>query len=456
MSTPFVVLLIGLAAVAAGAAQPIKVTDAKDQQIFDSFLVQVATVPQTISREHCKEMAEEDAEETEAMTWRAMPYLRMPLTAYRITGDPKYLDVFVQTFENMRSALTKGPDGFLGWYGKTDPDYRDPKDPDRRIDAIISNFSTADTVCDFLALVAVDSGLSTRYATKRAEYLDLIENHLVKKHDVRGDYVDMGEKGAIYRMPPSGLRADTQRLTLPHNKHSIIVRGLLALYRVTGKDEYMRKATKIGSRFKRCLTLKDGHYEWNYWDPAGEWDISTETPNKWKHWIGPEHRGGYYSSSLAQAVALYQHGLVFGETDIGRFVRTQLDMCWNGDLVNPQSARVDGTRPPKYTQGEYIASSLASFNEKVAEYLFDGGRQEHHLKRAGDSWQGGPVINGWLREKLIDYPAAKGGKQVNLGLGKQFLAEPDSSALVKALAFEVVAPGYQSPATPAEAGLRAP
>ena len=168
MSTPFVVLLIGLAAVAAGAAQPIKVTDAKDQQIFDSFLVQVTTVPQTISREHCKEMAEEDAEETEAMTWRVMPYLRMPLTAYRITGDPKYLDVFVQTFENMRSALTKGPDGFLGWYGKTDPDYRDPKDPDRRIDAIISSFSTADTVCDFLALVAVDSGLSTRYATKRA------------------------------------------------------------------------------------------------------------------------------------------------------------------------------------------------------------------------------------------------------------------------------------------------
>jgi hypothetical protein len=356
----------------------------------------------------------------------------------------------------MLSALTAGPDGFLGWYGKVDPDYADPNDPDRRIDAVISSFGAAEVVCDFLALVADDPTAAAKYAARRTEYLDLIENQLIGKHEVRGDYVDMGQAGAIYRMPPKGLRPSVTRLTLPHNKNSIIVRGLLALYHLTGTDEYARRAVKVGTRFKRSLTLKDGHYEWNYWDPAGEWDISTESANKWKHWVGPEHRGGYYASSLSQAAALYHYGLVFDSTDMDRFLRTQLDMCWNGDLEHPQWSRVDGTRPPQYTQGEYIASSLAPFSEKVAEYLYAGKRQEHYLASAGDPWQGGAIAGGWLSGKLIAYPAAKGGKQLNLDLGKQFLAKPENSAVAAALAFEVSRPGYQSPPTPADAGLKIP
>lgn len=442
-------LAVGLAAVGAWAADPIRVADPKDRVIVDGFLKQAAKVPEEITPEYCKQMAEEDAEGTEAYTWRIMPYLRMPLTAYQITRDPRHLEIFVQTFENMRSALTTGPDGFLGWYGKADPDYRDPNDPDRRVDAVISSFSTAETVCTFLTLVAEDAALSRKYAKQRAEYLDLIENHLVRKHDARGDYVDLGGAGAIYRTPPVGLKPTSARLTLPHNKHSIIIRGLLALYRVTGKDEYMQKAIKLGTRFKHCLTLKDGHYEWNYWDPAGPWDISPQDPARWKHWIGPEHRGGYYSSSLSQAVLLYQHALVFGKEDIERFVRTQLEMCWNRDFDHPQWSRVDGTRPPEYTQGEYISSALAPFSDKVAEYLFTGARQEERIRNSGESWQGGPVTNGWLRAKLIDYPAARRARQPHLDLGKRFLASPGNQTFAASLGFEVRPPGYAAPLSPA-------
>jgi hypothetical protein len=450
MFLPLLLFSISLLAVAAWGAEAPKIDDPKDQRIVDAFLAETLKVPERITPERCREFADQEAEEGEAFTWRVMPYLRMPVTAFELTRDPKYLDIFVETFDNMRSAMTPGPDGYLGWYGFVGAEYRDPDDPKRRIDALISAFSTAKTVCDFVALVDSDPALRERYAKQRAEYLDLVENQLVKKHDVRGDYVDMGELGAVYRMPKAGLRPDAGRLTMPHNKHAIIMHGLLALYRVTGKDEYIRKAIKLGVRYKRSLTLKDGHYEWDYWDPAGAWDISPLTPNKWKHWIGREHRGGYYDSSMSQAIELYQFGLVFDRTDVDRFLRTQLDMCWNGDFDHPQWSRVDGTRPPEYTQGAYMASALAPFNDRVAQFLFTGSRQESRLQRAGDDWEGGPVANGYIRSKLLEYPAMKGGKQIYLEYGKKLLTKKENQDFVNSLAFEVTGSGYQQPLTPPE------
>jgi hypothetical protein len=446
-------VLVGLvqaSGLAAAGMKPVAVTGPKDRQILDAFLRHVEKLPQEITPEYCKKTAEEDAEGAEPVTWLIMPSLRMPLVAYKITADPKYLDMFVQLFDNLRSALTVGRDGYLGWYGTAAPDYRDPNDPDRKTDAVISSFTATDVICDFLSLVAQDPKLSRRYAKQRKEYLDLAENHLVKKHTVRGEYVDLGRGGAIYRASPVGLNARQARLTLPHNKNSMVMHGLLGLYRVTGKDEYMRKAIKLGIRYKHCLTLKDGHYEWDYWDPAGEWDIRRDDPGQWKHWIGPEHRGGYYSLSLSQAVALYEFGLVFDKSDMGRFLKTQLAMCWNGSMANPVWSRVDGTRPPQYTQGEYISEALAPFSEKVTEFLYRGLDRDEVLKDREDSWTGGPVAAGWLRAKLVDYPAAKGGKQVYREYGKRFLAKKENRDFLKALAFEVTPPGYIAPESPGQ------
>jgi hypothetical protein len=449
---PFIIALLCtcLTAVSA-AAEPPQISDEKDRQILDGFLVHAAKVAEHLSADHCRELAKEDSEETEAILWRALPYLRMPLVAYELTGDPAYLDVFAQAFENLRAAMTVGPDGFLGWYGRVDPDYADPANPDVLLDAIISSFGVTEAACDFLFLAAEDPELSRKYANQRAEYLDLVENQLVKKHDVRGDCVDLGRGGAIYRMPLQGLKQDyCARLTMPHNKHDIILRSFLALYRVTGKDEYMRRAIELGVRFKHSLTLKNGHYEWYYWDPAGEWDVKPLQPTEWKHWMGPEHRSGYYSLSLSQAVLLYQYGLVFDRTDMDRFLKTQLEMCWNGDFEHPVWSRVDGTRPARYTQGAYISAALAPFSEKVAAYLFTGARQERRLRHMDSSWEGGAQAAGWLRAKLIDLPAAKAGKQPYLKYAQQFLAKNENRDFLASLSFDVTPPGYQPPHTPSE------
>ena len=446
----FVALIAGCWLNAGCAARPIQINDPKDKQLLAAFLKQVADVPNRITAEYCKKAAETDADGSETYTWLVTPYAHTPLTAYELTGDAKYLDMFVRVFENERSALTKRPDAFLGWYGKPDPNDLDPSDPTRRSDAVISSFRTVEMICDFVTLIDRDPALRRKYAVQRKEYLDLAENHLVKKHTMRGDYVDLGSGGAVYRSVARGMNARQARLTMPHNKNSIIMHGLLALYRVTADDEYIRKAVELGVRYKHSLTLKNGHYEWNYWDPAGTWDVRTDDPGKWKHWIGPEHRGGYYSSTLSQAIALYDYGLVFDRTDMDRFLRTQLEMCWNGSMTDPKWARVDGTTPEKYTQGEYICDGLAPFSDKVAEFLYTGARQDQLLRESGDDWSGGPVAAGWLEGKLIELPAAKGGKQVDIDYGKRFLAKKANRDWLKALAFEVTAPGYTAPEVPGQ------
>jgi len=439
-------LLTAMGVQTVAAREPARVSDPKDRQIVQNFLQHVERVPAQLTAEKCKKQA---ADQPEGYVWMLSPYLGMPLTAYEVTGDPKYLDMFAKCFDNMRTALTKGPDGFLGWYGKALGTFQNPDKPDQPVDVIITSFRITELVCRFLELVAEEPALSAKYAQKRAQYLDLLENHLVKKWNVRGNYVDLGTGGAIYRTNKN-LKFDKAHLTQPHNKHSIIIRGLLALYRVTGKDEYARKAVKLGTRYKRSLKLKDGHYEWHYWDPAGAWDVNPREPGRWKHWIGVEHKGGYYCSSLTQAVVLYQHGLVFDATDMQRFTKTQLEMCWNGDMANPKWARVDGTTSDRYMQGSYMCASLAPFSPRLAEFIYTGPRQAERLENASHSWQGGPVASGWISGKLVDLPGRQGGRQVYAGAAQRFLSSPANQAFYKELAFEVTEPGYKAPEVPAQ------
>ena len=84
-------------------------------------------------------------------SWRviSMMLLGMFLTAYDLTGESKYLDMFAQSFDNMRSALTRGPDGYLGWYGKALSTFQDPDNPDRKVDVIITSFRITDLVSRF-------------------------------------------------------------------------------------------------------------------------------------------------------------------------------------------------------------------------------------------------------------------------------------------------------------------
>jgi hypothetical protein len=425
-------------------AESVVIADAKDKQIVEAFLGHVANVPKTVTAEACKKKA---AEECEGIIWTILPYVEMPLVAYELTGDVGHLDTFVTAMENLRSALTKGPDGYLGWYGKALGGFQNPNHPDKKVDVMINSYRAVDLIGRFLVITESEPALSRKYADQRKAYLDLAVNHLAKKWVSRGNYVDLGAGGAVFRTH-AALKEDKGNLTQPHNKHSIIIGGMLSLYRATGKDEYARIAAKLGTRFKRCLTLKDEHYEWNYWDPAGQWDALPSNPSRWKHWIGVEHKGGYYSESLSQAVLLYEHGLVFDEKDMARFVRTQTQMCWNGSMDSPKWARVDGTTSDKYMEGSYMCAALAPLSEKVAEFVYGGPRLDERIRSASHGWQGGPVARSWIEGKFLSMPRSKAAKQPYLDFGRKYLATAANRTAAKSLEFEVKGSGYSAPQSP--------
>ena len=436
------VLVLSGAGATCLAGRP-EIDDAKDRKLVEAFAKHAANVPRRLGAEYCRTLA---ADSAEGYCWLACPQWEMTLTAWQLTGDARHLDDFAAVFRNLRGAMTQGPDGYLGWYGKALELFRDPKDPGRKVDVIITSFRVVEVLSRFLEAIAAEPGLAKKHAALRAEAIDLMENHLVKKWLARGRYVELGGTGAIFRTH-AGLRDVKGDLTQPHNKHALIIHALLALHRVTGKDEPPRMAVRLGTRFKHCLTLRDGHYEWNYWDPAGPWDVHPADAGKWKHWIGPEHRSGYYSMSLSQAVELYHHGLVFDRTDVDRFLKTQLEMCWNGDLAEPKWYRVDRSRGQQ--SGAYICDALAPFHEKVHRFLYTGPRQDERLAGADHSWQGGPVLNGYLRGKYVDCPAAAGGKQTHADVGRRFGSRPGNREFLRSLSFKVTDSGYRPPMTPA-------
>ncbi|MBI1927631.1 dienelactone hydrolase family protein [Candidatus Poribacteria bacterium] len=432
------------------ADEPPHIEDERDQQILEAFLDHV----QQSARECTPERMAKFAEQPEDITWQASKYIRMPLIAYRLTGDGKYLDLFVARMDTLLNCLKLGPDGFLGWYGLPLQLFRHPDYPERHVDVMLTSFVMAGLMAEFATVVLDDNALNQRFGDAARRYLKLAEEHLVRKWDARGRYKDLGKMGAVYITHPD-LNPVKASLTQPHNKHAKIISALLDLYAATGKDEYLVKAIKLGTRFKRCLTLAGDHYQWHYWDPAGEWDINPQEPGKWKHWIGAEHTGGYYSLSLSLVLLLYAHGLVFDQTDIDRFITTQMTVCWNGDLKNPKWARVDG----QPSESPYLCGSLAPFDERINEIGYGAPAQQRRLEQKGHGWHGGPVAGDWLEFKYLILPRWKNGAKVALNpdeiggekaVVSNFLAKPENRAWVEELAFEVKAPGYRAPMSPTD------
>jgi len=440
MRRQLLLVLCSLGALAARGGPP-TVADPADRQILEAFLGHVET-----SGSYCTpERMARFASQPEDIVWQASRYIELPLVAYRLTGEAKYLAMFVERMDALVRCATKGPDGFLGWYGLPLGLFRHPDHPERKVDVILTSFEVTALAADFARAVQADPTLKARHGDAARRYLDLAENHLVKKWDARGRYKDLGDRGAVY-VTHADLKPVKASLTQPHNKHSKIIEALVSLYAATGKDAYLVKAVKLGTRFKRCQSLADGRYRWNYWDPSGPWDTHPDGKGKWKHWIGAEHRGGYYALSLSQAVVLYEHGLVFDRTDIERFVKTQTTVCWNGDLGRPKWARTDG----RSSSQAYLCSALAPFDERVYAMAFGEPAQQARLKGRTHSWQGSVVACGWLKGKYVIYPRWKGGRPAQTALVAPFLAKPANRALLQRLAFEVQAPGYKPPLTPRE------
>ena len=431
--------MLAVLATLLSASRPAVPMQPEDGPVVEAFLAHVEASAAQCTPERLAEFARQP----EDIVWQASKYIRMPYVAYRLTGDTGYVDEFAARLGALYDELEPGPDGFLGWYGLPLDLFRHPDHPDRPSDVILTSFVVAGLAAEFALAVRDGGELEARHGGDAARYLNITTRHLVAKWDARGRYRELGPRGAVYitneRLAP--VKAD---LTQPHNKHGKIGAALVKLYAATGDDAYLTKAVKLGTRYKRCLTLADGRYMWNYWDPAGEWDVRVDDHGRWKHWIGAEHRGGYYSLSASQAVMLYEHGLVFDEADIARFLRTQLEVCWNGDIADPGWSRVDGEAMDQ----PYVCSALAAYDASLRELAFGRAASARRVEQREHGWNGGVVAGDWLEMKYITVPRWSSAGSSDAQVTESYRSSEVGAAVLAELAPDVVSGGYSAPVAP--------
>lgn len=278
-------------------------------------------------------------------------------------------------------------------------------------------------------------------------WLELMLEHLFPKWDARGYFIRIEGRGGVYRgldYPGNGWDR-----TLPHEKSAIAVDGLVRLHRVSGSDAAMARALELGAFFKSCLSLVDGHYEWMSWVPSGAWDVRSDGESWVVPWVAPDPNAPWYVASTKIAVTLHQHGLLFGDEDIARFVKTQREMCWNGDPDNPVYRNVKG-ETGKFVKGKFLSYELSVYDPTLSRLAFQGVNEAQQLGSSPKSWKGGVMAGDYLEQKLLRKPVVARNGQPENETGRKFLARTGNAQLYDALGLDVVDPGFVFPSSPAD------
>jgi len=416
----------------------------QDRVVLERFINHAVTFAEGLSEE---KVLSKCREAPEMFAWVEFRYLNCLNLAYELTGDTRHLELFRDRFKLFRKIMSTGQDEYLGWYGMALKSRRPKDKPDLQIDELQMNFRAMSLLAHWVELARS----RPEYASKRADtikaYLDLMEKHLFPKWDARGHFAEIPGRGGVYH----GLDYPIKTMvTLSHEKLSIMVDGLLRLHRVTGNDIYLKRALQLGAWFKSNLSLKDGHYEWMSWVPAGKWDVHPTKEDAWRTgWIAPDPKGGWYVTALSIALSLYQHGLLFDETDLKRFIKTQKTMCWNGDMEKPEYRTVAGATS-KWVKGRFLSGQLAHYDPVLRKLAFHGPHEASVLKNAESSWKGGANAQSYVKEKYLMAPLIAEKARPYLAVGTKFLAGKDNKAFYDSLFFEVKAPGAVTPLKPSQ------
>ncbi len=138
----------------------------------------------------------------------------------------------------------------------------------------------------------------------------------------------------------------------PTNKSNEVARWMLAMYDVTGQQQYLTHAQLWFEQMKFRTTVAGdlwngpdpwGYVIWNYWQPNGIWDVCgnaaqtavdnpTGSTGGLKNGAGFIHpNNGYYQlDSLAMAEA-WEHGVGFSYADMQNLINISLNDWWGAD-----------------------------------------------------------------------------------------------------------------------------
>jgi len=276
----------------------------------------------------------------EGIGWYAAPPLRGLVDGYRYSGDARWLKYLTTQIDDLMERL-KVEDGHPGWGH-----------------SITGEALLLEPILNFVHVAQTDDAMPAEYKARADEYLGIIDPAMICKWD------EMGR----WHNTHMGCGTYTEGISLPHNKNAHLGMMLIPAAHVTPSAErranYLDKVTRLARRWRKFLKVRDDHYIWHYWDPAGRWDYNEK--GQLNHWVGLEHRG-YGSSDTAFMAAAYDHGLVFSRQDVEMHCRTFLTEIWNGDTENPQY-RALGWFNPEYVNAT-VFTGLVRFSEQMLDLL---------------------------------------------------------------------------------------
>ena len=293
-----------------------------------------------------------DREMGEEIGWLVSPFLNGFYYGYRATGDAQWVARLVDWADSWINRGVKEPDGFMGW----------PKggtggavEQELYADSLLGEAMVLRPVVLMADQILKTAAIKERFGPQAESYLRLA-GQVFEKWDARGCWRQV-QGGGLWVVPAFGMdlqtgkwtdgyeRRATDGFSNPANKQNHIARWLLALYDVTGKPVYRERAEKWWQLMKSRMRTREGgkYFVWNYWDPAGPWDVKPDGSPQ--HWVGVHPNGGYYQIDVEGMVAAFEHGLVFTRQDIDRLIATNRDFMWNQQVKDARFQRIDGGEP---------------------------------------------------------------------------------------------------------------
>jgi hypothetical protein len=273
----------------------------------------------------------------EELGWRMSPFFSGFYYGYLATGNTLWFDRLAACTDAWIKRAVKEPDGYLGWPKVGAAGTKVDNLDDFYADSMLGEAMALAPVVLMAAEIRRNPLLKEKNGSKAENYIKFAEQ-IFEKWDTRGVWRETDNGGMVTVELPFGIDQKTGNWTggykrgnapgvgFSHqdNKANLIANWLLAMFDATAKPVYRERAEKWFRVMKSRMKVKhDGTYEiWNYWEPAGAWDYTSNGLPK--HWIGVHPNAAYYDIDVEAIVAAYKHRLVFNADDINRLVATAI------------------------------------------------------------------------------------------------------------------------------------
>jgi len=335
----------------------------------------------------------------ERVGWIVAPMLETLVWGYRYSGDVAWLDRFAVIMTALDKALTPDPDGALGWhsaaggrkFGETWP----PAWPDA---SLVTAWQQSEALvvaacAEFAMTVRDDPELREKFGDRAEAWIERLRTKVVPKWESRC-FVSLSDDRAVFTWPARVFKRSTMTwepypgmpnegagLTLTHPAQSQIILQYLALWRLTGKDDYRARAARLLRWQKSCLRFyrkgrppRPGRedkrpadksvYWWNYWDPAQDTDFMPEGGLAFGMYLSLEPM--HYARDAEALVQGYLCGVVIDRDDIKRLVQTQLVKMLSGGAGDDEKPV---WKDPLGQKRGMIWPHLAEFDDRLGGLL---------------------------------------------------------------------------------------